>query len=121
MTLRGTGLCPRGSQRTRNGPVDIGSCGHHAADPYASEMELAQDSLTATEISSLRCPGCRAIEWYCDGFVIYEAPGGAVHRVRVNGSMERSAVWTCRFCDYKVGGWTVLHRGLTEIQITHLE
>jgi hypothetical protein len=70
---------------------------------------------------TLRCPGCRAFDWYHDGFVMHELPGGLVVRERraASGTIGLDLPWSCAQCGYEVRDGDPLGRGLQAAQMAH--
>ncbi len=69
----------------------------------------------------IRCPTCRAIDWFRDGFVIHELEDGTVDRSRVAPAKGDGAAWSCATCSYEVPEWAALHARLNGAQVTHQE
>jgi hypothetical protein len=74
-----------------------------------------------TLAESLRCPGCRSIDWYRDGFDVYERPDGSVQRLRTGPIAGAFAPWSCARCGHTVPWRAELHRILSDPQVTHVE
>jgi hypothetical protein len=69
---------------------------------------------------AVRCPFCRAVDWFRDGFVIVEREGtGDVVRVRVMRSDPILALspWACAGCAFEV---PIPSRLATELQRSQL-
>jgi len=73
------------------------------------------------DLLEVRCPDCRSLDWFRDGFVMHEAPAGGVLRQRLTPSSERANPWACARCGYEVRGDTLLHRRLSAIQTVHTD
>jgi hypothetical protein len=66
-----------------------------------------------TDDADLRCPACRALDWYRDGFALYEAGGaGVLIRRRLTASADRDTAWSCASCGYEVPDHTRLQQRL---------
>jgi DNA-directed RNA polymerase subunit RPC12/RpoP len=64
----------------------------------------------------LRCPTCRSLDWYRDGFTMYERDDGRLVRVRLTASADLATPWSCATCGFEVEDWTTLHRSLEAAQ-----
>jgi hypothetical protein len=69
----------------------------------------------------LRCPTCRAIDWFCDSFVIVEmGQSGEIVRRRIappDHASLRAPIWSCTRCAYEVPEPSRLASALHEMQI----
>jgi DNA-directed RNA polymerase subunit RPC12/RpoP len=74
--------------------------------------------------TELRCPTCRAIDWFNDGYVIVEneATGEIVRRrVIPSDPALTGTVWSCTECGYEVPVQSRLASALNEVRIAHPE
>ena len=65
---------------------------------------------------TIRCPTCRAFDWYRDGFAMFEDDDGTVARRRLTASADLTTPWSCAQCGYEVPDWSALDRQLREAQ-----
>jgi len=70
--------------------------------------------------ADLRCPSCRSLDWYRDGFALHEREDGLLVRRRLTASADRDTPWSCAACGYEVPGHTLLHRRLMAAQASEL-
>ena len=71
----------------------------------------------------LRCPSCREIDWFRDGFVIFEleATGEFLgQRVMAPDPVLADSVWSCAQCSYEVPEPSRLAAALREVQASHV-
>lgn len=73
----------------------------------------------AIDGTGIRCPECRALDWYRDGFAIWEHEDGTLERQRLTASADQATRWSCAQCAYEVPEWTVLDRSLRGAQVAH--
>ncbi len=70
----------------------------------------------------LRCPACRGLDWYRDGFVISEDEAGAIEARRAElGAMSSDSVWSCMLCGHEVPGWASLAKSLDAMRELNVE
>jgi hypothetical protein len=69
----------------------------------------------------LRCPACREIDWFRDGFTLHELPGGMIERQRVAPAKGGHTVWSCAQCAYEVPDPSLLLMRLNAAQATHIQ
>ena len=56
----------------------------------------------------LRCPTCRAIDWYREGLLMYELDDGTIVRERTAADDDPTAPWSCASCAYEVPDTSML-------------
>ena len=71
--------------------------------------------MTAAD-ADLRCPHCRSLDWYRDGFELRERDDGLVIRRRLTASADRLTPWSCAACGFEVHDHTRLHDRLVAAQ-----
>jgi hypothetical protein len=74
--------------------------------------------------AAIRCPVCRAIDWFRDGYVVIEMETtGEIIRRRVSPSDPAlsDSVWSCTECGYEVVVPSKLDSALTEMKLSHPE
>ncbi len=69
----------------------------------------------------LRCPVCRAVQWYYDGLTGEEHDDGSLVLTRADTAREPTAIWTCTSCGYEVPSWTDLGRRLASLSPDAME
>lgn len=62
----------------------------------------------------IRCPSCRAIDWYRDGLLMYELDDGTIVRERLSPSDDPTAPWSCATCAYEVPDTSLLRRRIAD-------
>lgn len=61
----------------------------------------------------IRCPACRSIDWWLDGFVIVENEAGDLDRHQAEPAAgDATAPWCCASCGFETPPWTQLARQL---------
>jgi hypothetical protein len=71
----------------------------------------------------MRCPSCREIDWFRDGYRIFGGVGGEVLRRRAapaDPAADR-APWYCVGCGYQAEQETPVGDALSDIQRAHFE
>jgi hypothetical protein len=63
---------------------------------------------------AIRCPTCRAIDWYRDGLLMYELEDGTIVRKRLSAEADATAAWSCASCAYEVPETSMLRRHLVD-------
>lgn len=63
----------------------------------------------------IRCPQCRAFEWFRDGLLVHELDRSGVVRMQLYEPSVATAVWSCTQCGYEVPARAVLHRQLDQV------
>lgn len=58
--------------------------------------------------SDIRCPSCRSIDWWRDGFVIVEDDAGEISAEQAAPAVGDGAGWSCSSCAYEVPLWSHL-------------
>jgi hypothetical protein len=74
-------------------------------------------------VKVMRCPSCRAIDWFRDGYRIFGGVGGEVLRRRAapaDPAADR-APWYCVGCGYQAEQETPVGDALSDIQRAHFE
>jgi hypothetical protein len=66
--------------------------------------------------NTLRCPHCRAIEWYRDGFVLLENDDGSIFRDQVQRATGAGDPWSCMQCGHEVAPDTPLAAAIAREQ-----
>ncbi len=69
----------------------------------------------------IRCPTCREIDWFRDGFKLHELPDGAIERARMAPDMGGETVWSYTHCAYEVPDPSLLLAQLNAAQDRHVE
>lgn len=67
---------------------------------------------------ALRCPICRAIDWYRDGVVISELETDRVAGRRAEPAIAgpTATLWSCMQCGHELLTWTGLAKSLDELE-----
>jgi len=69
---------------------------------------------------SLRCPGCRAIDWFRDGFLVVELEEtGEIVRRRImlaDSGPRTETLWWCTRCAHEVPEFSALARELDHVR-----
>jgi Zn finger protein HypA/HybF involved in hydrogenase expression len=61
---------------------------------------------------AIRCPACRSIDWYRDGFAMRELEDGTILCQRLTTSADQDTPWSCAVCGHEVAAETLLRRHL---------
>ena len=69
----------------------------------------------------IRCPTCREIDWFRDGFTLRELPDSMIERLRVAPAKGDPTVWSCAQCAYEVPDPSLLLMRLNAAQERHVE
>ena len=82
-------------------------------------MTMAMDATTP-----VRCPSCRSVEWFRDGFVIIEVEStGEIirHRVSPSDPSLGDCLWSCMTCGYRALEPSSVAAALHDLQLAHVE
>ena len=74
-------------------------------------------------VQVMRCPGCRAIDWFRDGYRIVGGADGEVLRRRAapaDPATERDP-WYCVGCGFRAEPDTPIGEALSDIQRAHFD
>jgi hypothetical protein len=62
----------------------------------------------------IRCPTCRALDWYREGPLMYELDDGTIVREPTSSAADASGPWSCASGGYEVPETSLLRRRLVE-------
>lgn len=80
---------------------------HFRTGPLSHRL-TSRNAPGPTMHTDIRCPSCRSIDWWPDGFIIVEDDAGELIAQRAAPAVGDRSTWSCASCAYEVPAWTRL-------------